>query len=88
VRAYTPGDFLSLLVGPCASVEWVALDPRPGPRSGGEEATVMPWENFMDLLLGFTRPSPVSTGDFEAIGAGAAWARGRSEAEDRKPWGR
>jgi hypothetical protein len=88
VRAYTPGDLLSLLVGPCANVEWVALDPRPGPRSGGEAATVMPWENFADYLLGLTRPFPAPTGDFEATEGGAAWARRRSVAEDRKPRGR
>jgi hypothetical protein len=56
VSTYTPGELVSLLVGPCAGVEWVALDPRPGPRSGGEMANVMPWENFMDYLSGLTRP--------------------------------
>ncbi len=55
VRAYTPGELVSLLVGPCVGVEWVALDPRPGPRSGGEAVTVMPWENFVDYLSGLTR---------------------------------
>ena len=61
VRAYTPGELVSLLVGPWAGVEWVALDPRPGPRSGGEAATAMRWENFVDYLLGLTRPFPTST---------------------------
>jgi len=56
VSTYTPGELVSLLVGPCAGVEWVALDPRPSPRSGGEVANVMPWENFLDYLLGLTRP--------------------------------
>jgi hypothetical protein len=56
VRACTPDELVSLIVGPCAGVEWVALDPRPGPRSGGEAATVMPRENFVDYLLGLTRP--------------------------------
>ena len=88
VSAYTPGDLISLLVGTCSDVEWVALDPRPGPRSGGEAATVMPWENFVDYLVGLTRPFPASTGDFEATEDGAPWARRRSAAEDRKPWGR
>ena len=55
VRTYTPGELVSLLVGPCASVEWVALDPRPGHRNGGEAVTVMPRENFADYLLGLTR---------------------------------
>jgi hypothetical protein len=50
VRTCIPSDLISLLVGPCAGVEWVALDPRPG-RSGSEVANVMPRENFMDYLL-------------------------------------
>jgi hypothetical protein len=50
VKTCTPNELLSLLVGPCAGVEWVALDPKPG-RSGGEVANVMPWENFVDYLL-------------------------------------
>jgi hypothetical protein len=56
VSSYTPGELVSLLVGPCAGVVWVALDPRPGPRSGGEAANVMPRENFMDYVLGLARP--------------------------------
>jgi hypothetical protein len=56
VSTYTPGELISLLVGPCVGVEWVALDPRPGPRSGGEVANLMPRENFVDYLLGLTRP--------------------------------
>ena len=56
VSTYTLGEFISLLVGPCIGVEWVALDPRPGPRSGGEVANLMPRENFVDYLLGLTRP--------------------------------
>ena len=51
VRACIPGQLISLLVGPCAGVEWIALDPRPGPRSGGEAANLMPRENFVDYLL-------------------------------------
>jgi hypothetical protein len=56
VSTYTPGELISLLVGPCVGVEWVALDPRPGLRSGGEVANLMPRENFVDYLLGLTRP--------------------------------
>ncbi len=55
VRACTPGELVSLLVGPCAGVEWVALDPRPG-RHTGEAANLMPWENFVDYLLSLTPP--------------------------------
>ena len=55
VKTCTPDELVLLLVGPCAGVEWVALDPRPGARRGGEVATVMPRENFVDYLLGLTR---------------------------------
>jgi hypothetical protein len=50
VRTCIPSELASLLVGLCAGVEWVALDPRPG-RSGSKVANVMPRENFMDYLL-------------------------------------
>ena len=50
VKTCTPDELVSLLVGHCAGVEWVALDTRPG-RSAGEAANVMPWENFVDYLL-------------------------------------
>ena len=50
VKTCTPDELVSLLVGPCAGVEWVALDSRPG-RSRGEAANIMPWENFVDYLL-------------------------------------
>ncbi len=50
VRAYTPGELVSLLVGSCARVEWVMLDPRPG-RHIREAANRMPWGNFVDYLL-------------------------------------
>jgi hypothetical protein len=56
VKTCTPDELISLLVGPCAGVEWVALDPRPGPPRGDEAATVMPRENFVDYLWGLTRP--------------------------------
>jgi len=56
VKTCTPGELFSLLVGTCAGIDWVALDPRPGPGSGGEAANVMPRENFVDYLLGLTRP--------------------------------
>jgi hypothetical protein len=56
VSTYTPAELSTLLVGPCAGVEWMALDPRPGPSSGGEVANLMPRENFVDYLLGLTRP--------------------------------
>ena len=87
VRACTPEELVCQTVGCCAGVEWVMLDPRPG-RLPGMAANLMPWENFVDYLLGLTRPFPASTGDLEATEGGAAWASRRSEAEDRKPWGK
>ncbi len=50
VRACAPGELVSLLVGSCAGIEWVMLDPRPG-RHIGEVVNHMPWENFVDYLL-------------------------------------
>jgi hypothetical protein len=49
VKACIPGELVSLLVGPCAGVEWVMLDPRPV-RYTGEAANLMPRENFVDYL--------------------------------------
>ena len=48
-KSCAPEELASLLVGPCASVEWVMLDPRPV-RHAGEAANLMPWENFVDYL--------------------------------------
>ena len=50
VSACTPGELISLLVGPCAGVEWVMLDPRPV-RYTREVANRMLRENFVDYLL-------------------------------------
>jgi hypothetical protein len=50
VRSHTPEELVSLLVGPCAGVEWVMLDPRPG-RYTKEVSNLMPQENFVDYLL-------------------------------------
>jgi hypothetical protein len=65
VRACTPGELVSLLVGLYIGVEWVALDPRPG-RSGGEAVNVMPRENFVHYLL--CSRSLFRRSDFETIG--------------------
>lgn len=69
VRAYTPDELISLLMG--TGIEWVALDSRPGHRGGCETANVMLRENFVDYLL-FSR-GPVSLGpsDFESTGGSA-----------------
>ena len=66
VSTYTPGELVSLLVGSCAGVEWVALDPRPGGE--GEAANVMPRENFVDYLLYSRATSLLRRSDFEIIG--------------------
>jgi hypothetical protein len=50
VRACTPEELVSQVVGCCSGVEWVMLDPRPG-RLPGMAANLMPWENFVDYLL-------------------------------------
>jgi hypothetical protein len=71
VKACTPGELLSLLGGPCAGVEWVALDPRPGRGSGGEAANVMPRENFLDYLLA------ARTGNGRTLGERHSRAPGR-----------
>ena len=73
VRACSPGELASLLVGLYAGVEWVTLDPRPG-RGGGEAANVMPRENFVDYLLCSRAPSSLRPRDFETIG-GAPYGR-------------
>ncbi|HEX5848603.1 MAG TPA: hypothetical protein VFY59_05350 [Rubrobacter sp.] len=62
VRACTPGELASLLIGPWAGVGWVALDPRPG-RSGGEAANVMPRKHFIDYLSCSRAPSLVRRKD-------------------------
>jgi hypothetical protein len=73
VRACTPGELVSLLVGVYAGVAGVALDPRPD-HIGGEAANVMPRENFVDYLLYSRAPSLLQPSDFEIIG-GAPYGR-------------
>lgn len=81
VRACTPGALASLLIGPCAGVEWVALDPRPG-RSGGQAANVMPREHFVDYLLCSRAPSLRRRRDPGTIG-GAVHGREHGRENDR-----
>jgi hypothetical protein len=68
LKTCTPGELFSLLAGPCARVEWVALDPRPGPRVGGEAANVMPQENFVDYLSCSRTPFSLRPSDFDTTG--------------------
>jgi hypothetical protein len=67
VRRCTPEELLCLLDAPCAGVEWVALDPRPG-RSGGQAANVMPRENFMDYLSCSRAHFSLRPSDFDTTG--------------------
>jgi hypothetical protein len=62
VRACSPGELVSLLVGFYAGVEWVALDPRPSGE--GEAANMMPRENFVDYLLYSRATSLLQQSDF------------------------
>lgn len=66
-RAYAPDDMFSLLAGPCADVEWVALDPRSGHRSRVESANMMLRENFLDYLSYSRIPYSLRKGDFETL---------------------
>lgn len=81
VRACTPGELASLLIGPWAGVGWVALDPRPG-RSGGEAANVMPRKHFVDYLLCSRPASLLRRRDFENIG-GVVHEREHGRENDR-----
>ncbi len=67
VRACNPGELVSVLTGPCAGVEWVAFDPRPG-RSGSEAPNVIPRENFVHYLLRSHAPSLPRQSYLETIG--------------------
>jgi hypothetical protein len=67
VRRCTPEELLSLLAGPCAGVERVALDPRPG-RGGDQAPNVMPRENFVDYLSCSRAPFSLRPSDFDTTG--------------------
>ena len=71
VKACGPDELISLLAGPCARVERVALDPRPGPR--GKTVNVMPREGFVDYLLSSRALSWPRGNGSEATGGGPRW---------------
>jgi hypothetical protein len=84
VRACPSDALASLLVRRCAGVEWVALDPRPGPRSGGEAATVMPRESFVDYLLAFSGDAfPKASAQPDSDGTSAMNAASVMEHDER-----
>lgn len=68
VRACPPRELVSLLAGPCAGVEWVALDPRLERRGGSNRANAMPRENFVHYLWCTSPPSLLRASDTEPAG--------------------
>ena len=63
VRESYAGELVSLLVGLCADIEWVLIDPLPGEQAAeGNLAEIAHWESFVGYLLGsnyclFPKPS-------------------------------
>jgi hypothetical protein len=70
-KACGPDELISLLAGPCARVEWVALDPRQAPRA--EAVNVMPREGFVDYLLSSRAPSWPRGNGSETTGGDPRW---------------
>ncbi len=53
VRESYAGELVSLLLGLCADVGWVLIDPLPGEQAAeGNPADIAHWESFIDYLLG------------------------------------
>jgi hypothetical protein len=53
VRESYAGELVSLLLGLCAGVEWVLVDPVLGEQAAeGNPAEIAHWENFVGYLLG------------------------------------
>jgi hypothetical protein len=53
VRESYAGELVSLLLGLCAGVEWVRIDPLPGEQAAeADPAEITHWESFVDYLLG------------------------------------
>jgi hypothetical protein len=53
VRESCAGELVSLLLGLCAGVEWVQIDPPPGEQAAeANPAGVTHWESFVGYLLG------------------------------------
>jgi hypothetical protein len=53
VRESYAGELVSLLLGLCAGVEWVLIDPLPGEQAAeGNPADIAHWESFVGYLLG------------------------------------
>jgi len=53
VRESYAGELVSLLLGLCAGVEWVRIDPLPGEQAAeANPAEIAHWESFVGYLLG------------------------------------
>ena len=53
VRESYAGELVSLLLGLCAGVEWVRIDPPPGEQAAeANPAEIAHWESFVGYLLG------------------------------------
>ena len=53
VRESYAGELVSLLLGLCADVGWVLIDPLPGEQAAeGNSADFAHWESFVGYLLG------------------------------------
>jgi hypothetical protein len=53
VRESYAGELVSLLLGLCAGIEWVLIDPLPGEQAAeGNPADTAHSESFVDYLLG------------------------------------
>ena len=88
VKTCTPGELFSLLAGSCARVEWVALDPKLGPRGGGRGGKHHAAGELRGLPVVRTRPLVAPRERARDYRRRAAWTRERSIAKGGKPWGR
>jgi hypothetical protein len=53
VRESYAGELVSLLLGLCADIEWVLIDPLAGEHTAEDQpADIAHWESFVDYLLG------------------------------------
>ena len=82
VKACAPDELTSLLAGPCARVEWVALDPRPQRERGGKRHAA---GELRGLPVGFDASLfLLRWGYFRTSEGGDTWAKRQSLAEGRK----